>query len=145
MIGISSGDSVVYALSMLSVYPEDAIYAIMKDIRKQPWDLWSTYHTWCFVDVHCLWEWDIIDMNMCAFLSVDVQGGYLIQLTYKAGLFLQQYLVIFLYWIIILMSFGLGKKKEPAEHQIEAGEPEIDRDEQLLRELGYKQVFHIID
>lgn len=42
------------------------------------------------------------------------------------------------------MSFGLGKKKEPTEYQIEAGEPEIDRDEQLLRELGYKQVFHSI-
>lgn len=96
------------------------------------------------MDVHCLWEWDIIDMNMCAFLSLDAQGGYLIQLTYKAGLFLHQCLVIFLYRIIILMSFGLGKKKEPTEHQIEAGEPEIDRDEQLLRELGYKQVFHSI-
>lgn len=38
------------------------------------------------------------------------------------------------------MVFGLGSKKEPTENQIEAGEPEIDRDEQLLRELGYKQV-----
>ncbi|KAJ8658346.1 hypothetical protein O0I10_006029 [Lichtheimia ornata] len=37
------------------------------------------------------------------------------------------------------MVFGLGSKKEPTENQIEAGEPEIDRDEQLLRELGYKQ------
>ena len=38
----------------------------------------------------------------------------------------------------------MGNKEEPTENQIEAGEPELDRDEQLLRELGYKQVLYHI-
>lgn len=38
------------------------------------------------------------------------------------------------------MVLGLCSENEPTEKQVEAGENVINKDEQLLRQLGYTQV-----